>query len=75
MKGFPRMDMDVTWLLQNVWWSTIGLGYFVYGKRQDRYMAMACGAALMVYPYFVESNLWMFIIGATLSFIPWRWRV
>lgn len=69
------MDMDVTWLLQNVWWSTIGLGYFVYGKRQDRYMAMACGAALMGYPYFVESNLWMFIIGATLSFIPWRWRV
>jgi hypothetical protein len=67
--------MDITWLVQGMWWGIVGLSYFVYGKRQDRIMAMTCGAALMIFPYFVDSNIWMFVIGVVLSFIPWRWRV
>ncbi len=67
--------MDVTWLFQSMWWSTVGLSYFIYGKRQGKIMAMTCGALLMVFSYFIDSNLWMFVIGVVLSFIPWRWRM
>jgi hypothetical protein len=66
--------MDITWLVQSMWWGTVGLSYFVYGKRQGMFMAMTCGVSLMVFPYFVENNIWMFVIGVVLSFIPWRWR-
>ena len=67
--------MDVTWLFQSMWWSTVGLSYFIYGKRQGKIMAMTCGASLMVFSYFIDSNIWMFVIGVVLSLIPWRWRV
>lgn len=67
--------MDVTWLFQSMWWSTVGLSYFVYGKRQAKIMAMTCGTLLMIFPYFVDSNLWMCVIGVVLSIIAWRWRI
>ena len=67
--------MDVTWLFQSMWWSTVGFSYFIYGKRQGKIMAMTCGVSLMVFSYFIDSNLWMFVIGVVLSFIPWRWRI
>jgi hypothetical protein len=69
------MDTDMIWLVQSMWWGTVGLSYFVYGKRQDRFIAMSCGASLMFFPYFVGSNVWMFVIGVALCIIPWRWEI
>ncbi len=48
-----------------------GLGYFVYGKRQRQGVALACGIGLMIFPYFVDSMLWMLVVGAALLLLPW----
>ena len=50
--------------------SAIGAAYFVYGKRQTKFAALICGIALCVYPYFVDSWLWMCVIGGALMAIP-----
>jgi hypothetical protein len=39
----------------------IGLGLFLYGKKQRRVPHLAAGVLLMVFPYFVSS------LGATLG--------
>jgi hypothetical protein len=57
-------------LLWGVLFSSIGLGLFIYGKRQQRLVALLCGLGLMIYPYFVSSALLVVLIGAVLVAIP-----
>jgi len=57
-------------LLWGVLFSSIGLGLFIYGKRQQRLVALLCGLGLMIYPYFVSSGLLVVLIGAVLVAIP-----
>lgn len=47
-----------------------GMAYFVYGKRQTKIAPMVCGVALCVYPYFVDSLVWLCVIGAVLLVVP-----
>ena len=51
-----------------------GTAYFVYGKRQSQLSAMLAGAALCIYPYFIESALWLCIVGAVLMIAPFLIR-
>ena len=48
----------------------IGVGYFMYGKRQTKFVPLIAGMALCVYPYFVDSVLWLCVIGAVLLAAP-----
>ena len=48
----------------------IGMGYFIYGKRQAKYVPMIAGVLLCVYPYFVESLLALSLIGLLLMAAP-----
>ena len=58
--------MDITTqLMLGIMASSIGTGYFVYGKRQQRFMAIVSGIALCSYPYFV-SNIYLFIVLSVL---------
>ena len=50
--------------------SAIGAAYFVYGKRQAKFVALFCGIALCIYPYFVDGWLWLCGIGAVLMALP-----
>ena len=47
-----------------------GMAYFVYGKRQTKFAPMMCGVALCVYPYFIDSLVWLCVIGAVLLVVP-----
>ncbi len=48
----------------------VGLGYFMYGKKQGDLMALAVGIGLMVYPYFIY-NLWLvLLVGVVLMALP-----
>lgn len=54
----------------------IGLGLFVYGKKQTRLPQLVVGMALMVFPYFVESVLLVYAVAAALLLGLWaavRW--
>jgi hypothetical protein len=57
-------------LLFGVVAGAIGLGYFIYGKRQVKIVPMVAGALLCVYPYFVDNLLWLALIGLVLVVAP-----
>lgn len=48
----------------------IGTAYIVYGKRQTKLVPVIAGVLLCIYPYFVESWLWLGITGALLLAAP-----
>jgi len=43
-----------------------GLALFTYGKKADRWPQLVAGLLLMVYPYFVNSGVQMFSVGAAI---------
>ena len=54
--------------------STVGMGVFIYGKKMVNYRSLIAGLLLMIYPLFVTSVLWMWLIAgaclAGLYFLP-----
>ncbi|AXY57461.1 amino acid transport protein [Acinetobacter chinensis] len=66
--------MDTTALLLGVIFSSVGLGYFIYGRKQKMSMPFVCGLSLMIFPYFIENTLIMGLTGCLLSIIPWLLR-
>ncbi len=48
----------------------IGVGYFVYGKKEGRFAPMLSGIALCIYPYLVTGTLWLCLVGAALLAAP-----
>jgi len=67
--------MDGAWLFWGLIYGAIGLGMFVYGRKQSRVVPFVCGLALMVFPYFV-SDLYLLIGGgAALILAVWFIRV
>jgi hypothetical protein len=48
----------------------IGVGYFIYGKRQAKFTPLLAGVLLCIYPYFTDSLLWLSVIGLALVAAP-----
>ena len=67
--------MDMTLLVWGFLFSTIGMGFFMYGKSQKSPIPLSCGLVLMIYPYFVSNSIWMVVIGVILSAIPYFVRL
>jgi hypothetical protein len=44
----------------------IGLALFGYGKKAERWPQLTAGLLLMVYPYFVDTALQLFAVGAVI---------
>ena len=57
-------------LLISVFAGAIGAGYFMYGRRQTKIVPMVSGILLCIYPYFVDSLLWLLGIGIVLAVAP-----
>ncbi|MDB5873896.1 MAG: hypothetical protein JWQ07_3338 [Ramlibacter sp.] len=53
---------------------SVGLGYFVYGKRQKAVVPLVCGLVLMVFPYFVSNTVAMVVLGLVFIAIPYFFR-
>lgn len=62
-------------LLWGVLFSSIGLGYFLYGRKQKSPVPFLCGIALMGYTYFLDSNLAIVGVGSLLVAIPYFVRL
>ena len=69
-----QITMNATQLFLGVIFSSIGLGYFLYGKKQKMTIPLTVGIVLMVFPYFIESNALLSGIGLLLSIIPYFLR-
>jgi hypothetical protein len=58
-------------LLWGVLFSSIGLGYFIYGRRQGKTIPLLCGVVLMAYPYFMPNTIALVITGAIFAAVPY----
>ena len=69
-----QITMNATQLFLGVIFSSIGLGYFMYGKKQKMTIPLTVGLVLMIFPYFIESNALLGGIGLLLSIVPYFLR-
>ena len=58
-------------MLWSVLFGGIGIGYFLYGKKQKAIVPLCTGLALFVLPYFVTSVVMLLIVGIILVAIPY----
>jgi len=68
------MDSGTT-LLVSVLFSSIGAGYFLYGRKQAQVIPLLTGIALCVYPYFLSNGYAIVIVGLLLTALPWLIRL
>jgi hypothetical protein len=62
-------------LIWGMIFGSIGLGFFIYGKKQQKIVPLITGIVLSVFPYFI-SNLYILIItGAVLVALPYFFRI
>lgn len=66
--------MNALPLYLSVFFSSIGLGYFIYGKRQEMTVPLICGLLLILFTYFIESTTMISMIGLILSIVPYFLR-
>ena len=50
--------------------SALGFAYMIYGKRQARFMPFLSGLGLCLYSYFIDSWVWLCVIGGLLLAAP-----
>ncbi|MFQ3220646.1 MAG: hypothetical protein ACI8R9_002448 [Paraglaciecola sp.] len=62
--------MNSALLLWGVVFSSIGLGYFVYGKKQTNPLVRYTGVALILFPYFIDSSTLLVLVGLALMALP-----
>ncbi|MFI4930644.1 MAG: hypothetical protein ACHP83_10415 [Burkholderiales bacterium] len=62
-------------LMLGLLFGSIGLGFFIYGRKQSAIVPLLCGLGLMVVPYFITNVLLLFAVGAALVAIPYFFRV
>lgn len=67
--------MDTGLLLWGVLFSGIGIGFFLYGKKQKKPVPLFCGIGLMVLPYFLSSVTGLIIGSVVLIAIPYFIRL
>ena len=67
--------MNTSILLWGLLFSSIGLGFFLYGKKQRAVVPLVCGIALMVYPYFIANVTVLIVIGVVLAAVPYFLRL
>jgi len=60
------LDFDSSFLFASLLWGSIGVGYWIYGKKQRELMPMIGGVAMVGVSYLVSSWLLMSLIGLAL---------
>ena len=64
------MDFGTS-LIFSILFGSIGMGYFVYGKKQQAAIPLITGIVLCIFPYFVSNVYIMVLVGIVLTLLPW----
>ena len=67
--------MDISTLMWGLIFGSIGLGFFVYGKKQKAVIPLFSGIGLMVIPYFISNIFILVISGIVLIALPYFIRI
>ena len=62
-------------IIWSVLFGSIGMGFFMYGKKQRSIIPLCSGLALIVFPYFMTSVAMLLIVGVVLIAIPYFVRL
>lgn len=58
-------------MIWSVLFGGIGIGFFLYGKKQGAIVPLCTGLALFVFPYFMTSVAMLLVVGIILVAIPY----
>ena len=58
-------------MIWSVLFGGIGIGYFMYGRKQKAIVPFCTGLALFVFPYFMPSVTMLLVVGIVLVAIPY----
>jgi len=68
------MNFTPSNLFGQVLFGAIGMGAFVYGKKQAVFKAMILGIVLMIFPYFVPETWMLYTISGVLTLCLFTFR-
>jgi hypothetical protein len=54
---------NTNYLFASLIWGSVGLGYFIYGKKQSSWSPMIGGVLMMAGSYFISSALLMSVVS------------
>jgi len=58
-----------------VLFGSVGLGFFMYGRKQNAIVPLVCGVALMIFPYFIPNMIVLVVVGCALIVFPYFVRI
>lgn len=58
-------------LLWGLLFSSIGVGYFMYGRKQQKLVPLLCGIGLIGYTFFISNSWALAAIGVLLMALPY----
>jgi len=67
--------MNTATLMWGMIFGSIGLGFFVYGKKQKAIVPFLSGIGLMVFPYFISNVYILILSGIVLAALPFFIRI
>jgi predicted membrane protein len=62
-------------IIWSILFSSIGMGFLMYGKKQRAIVSLCAGLALIAFPYFMTSVLMLLVVGIILIAIPYFVRL
>ena len=62
-------------LIWGMIFGSIGVGFFIYGRKQKAIVPLCVGVALCVFPYFIANVYMLVLVGVVLMTIPYFVRV
>ncbi|MDE2236156.1 MAG: hypothetical protein KGL13_06025 [Gammaproteobacteria bacterium] len=69
--AYLHQQMSGPNLIGGILFGSLGVGYFIYGKKQGKIAYLLCGAVLTLYTFVVSSALLVVVIGLLFSAGPW----
>ena len=67
--------MNTSSILWGLLFGSVGLGFFLYGRKQKVVVPLICGLVLMVFPYFIPNTILLVAIGVALIALPYFVRI
>jgi hypothetical protein len=58
-------------LMWGLLFGSIGVGFFIYGRKQKAVVPLCVGVALCVFPYFIANVYALVLVGVVLMAIPY----
>ena len=57
-------------LLIGILTGALGMAYIVYGKRETKFAPLLSGIGLCAYSYFIDSWVWLCVVGLLFAVVP-----